>query len=268
MLYGYGLKLGVELLLKGKYRDAIRYLVIPVNYWRALEYRLVYDEGDFREGETVLDIGSPKLLSLFLAERTGARVFSTDIEDYFLREYGMIRDLRAIPEDRLQIQVEDGRSLTFPDRTFDKVYSLSVVEHIPGDGDGTCLKEVARVLSPGGRCVLTVPFAPSSRTEYRDDRFYWSRSSVTNGNGRVFYQRRYSEEDLYRRLIEPSGLSLKKLAYFGEKLDIGEGRELCQLMPRVTGPIQPMLSSLLHSEVSSSWQSMTKPLGALVVLEK
>ena len=65
MLYGYDPRRGVELLLRGKYREAIRYLVIPVNYWRALEYRLVYDEGDFHEGETVLDIGSPKLLSLY-----------------------------------------------------------------------------------------------------------------------------------------------------------------------------------------------------------
>src|SRR3712207_8939918 len=50
--------------------------------------------------------------------------------------------------------------------TFTKVYSISVLEHIPDDGDTRCAAEIGRVLAPGGTAVLTVPFAPTSRDEY------------------------------------------------------------------------------------------------------
>ena len=268
MLYGYGLRLGVELLLKGRYKESVRYLVIPVNYWRNLEYELVYREGRFQSGEKVLDIGSPKLLSLYLAEVIGARVSSTDIEAYFVNEYRLIREMRGIPSDMLHIKVEDGRNLSFGNGSFDKVYSLSVVEHIPDNGDTECLKEIGRVLSQDGRCVITVPFAPKSEVEYRDPKFYWARPSVPSRNGKVFYQRRYSEEDLYSRLIGPSRLNLVKLGYFGEKVNIGPGREVSQFLPRPTGPIQPILSKLLHTKVAASWKDLRKPLGALIVLGK
>lgn len=268
MLYRYGLRLGIELLLTGRYKQCLRYLVIPVNYWRNLEYHLVFREGDFRSGERVLDIGSPKLLSLYLAESVGAQVFSTDIEDYFVKEYTIIRQMRKISPDRFCIRVEDGRHLSFADSSFDKVYSLSVIEHIPDEGDTRCMKEIGRVLSRGGRCVITVPFAPTSRVEFRRRDFYWADSTGTAGNGPVFYQRRYSEEDLHTRLIEPSGLRLRTLRYFGERFDIGRHRELSDFMPRPTGPIQPLLSRLLHTQPAASWRELKKPLGALVVLEK
>ena len=258
----------MELLLTGRLKECPRYLVIPVNYWRSLEYQLVFREGDFRSGERVLDIGSPKLLSLYLAESVGARVFATDIEDYFVNEYTIIRQMRGISNDRFIIQVEDGRNLSFGDGSFDKVYSLSVVEHIPDEGDTQCMKEIGRVLSAGGRCVITVPFSPTSKVEFRRKEFYWADSSSVASNGRVFYQRRYSEEDLYVRLIDPSGLRLEKLRYFGERFDTGPDRELSDFMPRPTGPIQPLLSKLLHIQPAASWRDLRKPLGALVVLQK
>ena len=268
MLYGYGFRLGVELLLSGRLKQSIRYLAKPVNYWRTLEYQLIYGAADFQSTDRVLDIGSPKLFSLYLAERVGAEVYSTDIEDYFIQEYGLIREMRRVSPEKLHIQVEDGRKLSFDDSFFDKVYALSVVEHIPDDGDSECLREMGRVLSEGGRCMLTVPFAPTSRMEYRGADFYWANSSAGTGNGKVFYQRRYSPEDLQTRLIEPSGLKLKSLEYFGERVAIGKDRELCKYMPNLTGPVQPLLSKAFHCKPSASWQDLKNPLGALIVLEK
>lgn len=268
MLYRYGLKLGVDLSLAGNFRYAAKYLIKPVNYWRNLEYKLVFEEGDFKSTDNVLDIGSPKLLSLYLAEKVGAEVVSTDIEDYFVKEYDAITNLRRIPQSRFQSRVADGRALAFDDGAFNKIYSISVVEHIPDEGDSECMKEMGRVVSSGGRCVVTVPFAPTSRDEYRKADFYWSESSKADSNGMVFFQRRYSEDDLYSRLIEPSGLKLKKLAYFGDRVDIGEHREISDYLPNITGPIQPLLSTIFHCKPRESWQDLKKPLGALLVLEK
>ena len=269
MLYTYGLKVGAKLATRGKWNAGLRYLVRPVNYWRAIEYQLIYDAARFTAADRVLDIGSPKLLALYLAKVVGAEVWSTDIDDYFLETHTLAAELEGIPESRLHAQVEDGRRLTFEDAFFDKVYSLSVLEHIPGDGDSECAHEIGRVLKPGGRGFLTVPFSPVSRIDHiKDTGVYWTEHSERTADGEVFYQRRYSEDDLHRRLIAPSGLVLNRLAYVGEKVMTRSSRELSDYLPAVTGPVQPLLSKLLHTRPVDSWRELAKPLCAFIVLER
>jgi|GEM_PF-2038330 len=45
--------------------------------------------------------------------------------------------------------------LKFPDGYFDRVFCLSVIEHIPRELWAGCVKEFERVLRPGGRLVIT-----------------------------------------------------------------------------------------------------------------
>ena len=45
MLFGYGMKLGVKLLAHGRAKRGLRYLIVPVNYWRTVEFDLVYRSG-------------------------------------------------------------------------------------------------------------------------------------------------------------------------------------------------------------------------------
>jgi SAM-dependent methyltransferase len=268
-LQAYGARLSVPLLRRRRLQRALRYAVVPVNYWRSLEYRLALEEGRFAPGERVLDVGSPKLLSLWIAERIGADVVATDIESYFIEEYEMLRRARGVAPERLRLAVEDGRQLSFEDASFDKVYSLSVLEHIPDHGDSECVRELARVLAPGGRCVLTVPFWPTSRIDWRgSDDFYWSGASIDDDAGRVFYQRRYSEADLHERLVEPSGLRLAKMRFVGDRWSRRGDRELCELLPPATGPLQPALARLLTTPPAEDWRTLRKPLCALLVLEK
>jgi SAM-dependent methyltransferase len=55
----------------------------------------------------------------------------------------------------LPIQLVEGTALPFPDATFDVVVSFDVFEHIP-DSDAH-LREVRRVLRPGGRYLMQTP---------------------------------------------------------------------------------------------------------------
>jgi hypothetical protein len=114
-----------------------------------------------------------------------------------------------------------------------------------------------------------VPFWPRSRIDFIDeDGVYWTKHSVQDEQGKVFYQRRYSEQDLHDRLVTPSGLELDRLSYVGEKVMVDSEQELSDRLPLVSGPIQPLLSKFLHTPPNDSWQALEKPLCALVVLRK
>lgn len=46
--------------------------------------------------------------------------------------------------------------IKFPDKYFDRVFCLSVMEHIPTETWEQCLREFERVLKPGGRLIITL----------------------------------------------------------------------------------------------------------------
>jgi SAM-dependent methyltransferase len=50
-------------------------------------------------------------------------------------------------------------SLPFPDATFDGAVMFEVIEHVPRHSEVAALKEVRRVLKPGGWLVLSTPYA-------------------------------------------------------------------------------------------------------------
>jgi len=255
--------------MAGRFSRSARYLIRPISYWRSLEFRLVWEHGDFQSSNRVLDIGSPKPFCLYLAESVGAEVHATDIEPYFINEYTALRDGRGISPERLRIEAADGRSLPYPDGYFDRVYSVSVLEHIPGAGDSDCVREIGRVLAAGGICLITVPFWPEGHDVYRDaSKFYWSGSSASSDEGKVFYQRRYDEEDLKRRLIEPSGLRVERLLYVGERVLTRRKGEIGDLLPPITGLIDPLLSRVAHSRPVTDWRDLAKPLCAFLKLVK
>jgi SAM-dependent methyltransferase len=76
----------------------------------------------------------------------------------------------AIRED--SIRHEDVEQLSFPNRSFDFVLSCDVFEHVNDPDQG--FQEIARVLRPGGRFIMTVPFYSLNESGAK-------RSSIENG---------------------------------------------------------------------------------------
>ncbi len=48
------------------------------------------------------------------------------------------------------------QTMGFPDAFFHRVFCLSVIEHIPKADWGLCMKQLARIVKPGGRLLLTL----------------------------------------------------------------------------------------------------------------
>src|SRR4030095_9885886 len=92
----------------------LKSLALPVEYVRCVETRYILQHLDVRQGQRVLDIGSPKLLSLFLAATVRAEVHATDLVDYFLERYGLYSRV-ALGHDQWRYHMgrQDARHLTY-----------------------------------------------------------------------------------------------------------------------------------------------------------
>ncbi len=104
-----------------------------------------------REGEHILDIGAgPGFLAQDLARTVGAdgTVEGIDVAEAMVA----MAQRRCAGYPNVNLQVGDATRLTFPDGAFDAAVSVQVFEYV-AEVDAA-LRELARVLRPGGRAVV------------------------------------------------------------------------------------------------------------------
>ena len=108
-------------------------------------------------GDDVLDIGCSQGITSILLGREGKTVVGTDVDSAaieFARER-LAREERST-QDRVELRLVDGGPMDIPDASFDSVLLGEVIEHLLYPE--RVLSDAVRVLRPGGRLVLTVPF--------------------------------------------------------------------------------------------------------------
>ena len=105
-------------------------------------------------GDRVLDCGCGLGWFLHVASvmEPGARLVGVDPEPSRVRRAAVIAHPHAM------LVVGDGVQLPFPDAAFDKAVVSEVIEHVADDAG--LLREVWRVLAPGGIAAITVPHQP------------------------------------------------------------------------------------------------------------
>ena len=180
-------------------------MVVPLDPSRYLELPAARRELDASAGERVLDLASPKLLAVALA-REGVEVTSVDLLASEIEDWRRL----AGSEPHLRFEVADGRALPYGDRSFDHAYSISVLEHIPDDGDVVALRELARVVRPGGRVFLTLPYARSYREEWRRVPVYGGDGGGDPSSESHFFQRWYDEHHVRALVAAAPGLRLRR----------------------------------------------------------
>ena len=124
---------------QGKYSN----LDVPDKYLRKFF-------GDSRF-DTGLDIGCSK-------GRT-AITFSNNVDVYHCveikeRYLDIFKKRPEYNENKYRLKLYDGKKLPYDDSFFDFISMITVYEHIPADDSGDFLKEVFRVLKPGGTFLI------------------------------------------------------------------------------------------------------------------
>jgi SAM-dependent methyltransferase len=266
--YTTSVEVGLRSLFGKFRREAAARIINPLSYPRLMEYELTLGPLGPLDGLRVLDIGSPKLPMLLIARDGKCELYSTDIRDYFIGATSdFLRRLKQGPRlgRDVHLQVQDARHLTYQDAFFDRIFSISVLEHIPDDGDSSAMREIARVLKPGGLLTLTVPFSSAGyHEEFLDGRVY---ERGEKGQA-TFYQRHHDMDSLRSRLIEPSGLTLLDMTFFGEPRVPFE-RYWNRIPMKWKAPLlwaQPFLARLLFKQLQP--HQMGAACGVALVFQK
>ncbi len=162
------------------------YVLHHLRAWRAAR--------GLEAGAQVMDFGCGVTFFPFLLAQEGFRVTAVDIDPVVERDF--TRAIRVTPcaPGSVEFLLSAGGTLSVQDGAFDAVYSVSVLEHV---GDfGPTVDELARVLAPRGRLILTVDLciegAGDIKAECYDDlvrrleeRFDWTAPERTVHPARV-----------------------------------------------------------------------------------
>ena len=126
-----------------------------------------------------------------------------------LRRFGRVEGIEVDPAARQLASLRLGQPIMdaplptlpgVPDRAYDMVAILDVIEHIEEDVAG--MRALAGKLKPGARMLITVPAFP----------WMWSAHDVVN-----HHKRRYTRRTL-KALVDDAGLKLEMMSWFNSLL--------------------------------------------------
>lgn len=125
----------------------------------------------------ILDCGAGRGVLQFYLSSKNYNIFSIDISHNrskqvvkfkkFLKKFGIKfkidpqhvhKKLNKKYKTNVIFELESASELTFPDNYFDRVFCISVIEHMEDDIIAKSIQEMERVLKPGGLVLLTFDY--------------------------------------------------------------------------------------------------------------
>ncbi len=259
--YGFGLRLGLTNLFRNGFslgwKRTLSLIAHPIPIpsrfpeYCFLEEAVTPALASPRASQEVkmLDVSSPKCFGLYLAYHFPVEAHLTDLyEPAFRQAEQLWSGVKHKARGRVEFCKQDARRLSYPENSFDIVFSMSVVEHIEGsEGDTQAIREMARVLKPGGVLAVSVPFGE----RYQEQEIVGVRSAADRmkDGKRYFFQRIYSRRAVEDRILAAapslrlqSSVSVARRFWTLQRLQARLGTLRIAL-----GFLFPVLSSLTNS---------------------
>ncbi len=152
------------------------------------------------DGKRCLEIGCATGTSSWMLRQRGGRWVSTDFE------VGQAESAHDLLED--DVILIDARGLPFPDHTFDVLVGINFLENLHDDIG--FVREMVRVLKPGGHFLLTCPDRKTKRLGFQLKRLY-GLTAESGGYGHV--RDGYSRSEL-ENIIRAAGLELEHIGSY------------------------------------------------------
>ena len=216
--YSFGKNLGKKCLKTSKkklgLKRAYAKVFSPITDWsRFSEFFVVYQilDKNLSEGEKILDLGSPKLFSIWLSTKKRLNIVSTDIWDFAVSEYSHFwEEIQNRTDSKMIFEQADLLNLKYKDQEFDGIFSISTIEHAYDENWMEIIsKNFSRVLKNGKIAVISTPFGTKSVIQCKSHVEYSPSLAKDHNN---FFMRIINRNDLdkFINTAEKEGLNLEE----------------------------------------------------------
>ena len=168
-----------------------------------------------RPGDRLIDVGAGSGGAALLAAARGADVLAVDASQEMVARIVMRADTDPAARGRVQAARMDGMALALPDAVFDAAISVFGVILFPDAGLG--VREIARVLKPGGRLAV-VTWTETEKYELAV-RLMDAIAAVRGPlppPASLPAQLRFRDEAALRALVQAGGMAVDAVARFEE----------------------------------------------------
>jgi ubiquinone/menaquinone biosynthesis C-methylase UbiE len=186
--------------------------------WRLIEYPKMTEYLELETGDVVLDLGSGTSSYPLMLAREGAQVVVVELDRDRTRWQQAQADAGKAGAGKILPVVADAGALPFRTAAFDRVTSVSAIEHM--FDDAAVGREIARVLERGGIGAISVPFTNDERPAFfagiKDFDRVGRNEFVQRGKGTLV--RFYTEQDVETRFGRGAGCEITRRSFFGRTI--------------------------------------------------